>query len=88
MSHRAYCLAWQAASDIAPLSHAPTTILQINIGLYCNQACVHCHVESSPLRTEQMSPATIDQVRPTSYPHLIPTLRESRVCWLHTVAVP
>ena len=28
-------------------------ILQINIGLYCNQACGHCHVESSPLRTEE-----------------------------------
>lgn len=29
------------------------TVLQINIGLYCNQACAHCHVESSPLRTEE-----------------------------------
>lgn len=28
-------------------------VLQINIGLYCNQACGHCHVESSPLRTEE-----------------------------------
>ncbi|KAI2514197.1 DUF3641-containing protein [Fragilaria crotonensis] len=27
--------------------HEPQ-ILQINIGLYCNQACGHCHVESSP----------------------------------------
>ena len=24
-------------------------------GLYCNQACSHCHVESSPLRKEMMS---------------------------------
>ena len=32
-------------------------ILQLNIGLYCNQACNHCHVESSPLRKEEtMSP--------------------------------
>lgn len=30
-------------------------VLQVNIGLYCNQACGHCHVESSPLRTEMMS---------------------------------
>jgi radical SAM/Cys-rich protein len=29
-------------------------ILQLNIGLYCNQACNHCHVESSPQRTETM----------------------------------
>ncbi len=32
----------------------PTEIVQLNIGLYCNQACSHCHVESSPLRTEMM----------------------------------
>lgn len=29
-------------------------ILQLNIGLYCNQACAHCHVESSPLRKTEM----------------------------------
>ena len=28
--------------------------LQINIGYKCNQACKHCHVNSSPLRTEEM----------------------------------
>jgi sulfatase maturation enzyme AslB (radical SAM superfamily) len=33
-------------------------VLQLNIGLYCNQACRHCHVESSPLRSEMMSAAT------------------------------
>jgi radical SAM/Cys-rich protein len=32
-------------------------VLQINIGLYCNQACGHCHVESSPLRKEEMMTA-------------------------------
>jgi hypothetical protein len=36
------------------ISRKPTTILQLNIGLYCNQACTHCHVESSPLRKEMM----------------------------------
>jgi sulfatase maturation enzyme AslB (radical SAM superfamily) len=30
-------------------------VLQANIGLYCNQACNHCHVESSPKRKEMMS---------------------------------
>ena len=29
--------------------------LQINIGYKCNQACSHCHVDSSPNRTEIMS---------------------------------
>ena len=32
-----------------------TEVLQLNVGLYCNQACSHCHVESSPKRTEVMS---------------------------------
>ncbi|KAG7348108.1 radical SAM/Cys-rich domain protein [Nitzschia inconspicua] len=35
----------------------PPKVLQINIGLYCNQACSHCHVESSPLRTEEVMTA-------------------------------
>ena len=39
----------------------PATILQLNIGLYCNQACSHCHVESSPRRTEMMDRATAEQ---------------------------
>ncbi|MDH3627318.1 MAG: arsenosugar biosynthesis radical SAM protein ArsS [Acidobacteriota bacterium] len=30
------------------------TTLQLNIGLRCNLACLHCHVESGPLRKEQM----------------------------------
>ena len=33
----------------------PIETLQINIGYKCNQACKHCHVNSSPLRTEKMS---------------------------------
>lgn len=37
-----------------PLVRKPTAIFQLNIGLYCNQACRHCHVESSPKRTEMM----------------------------------
>lgn len=37
------------------ISRRDTKILQLNIGLYCNQACNHCHVESSPRRTEQMT---------------------------------
>lgn len=36
-------------------------MFQLNIGLYCNQACSHCHVESSPRRTEMMDRATAEQ---------------------------
>jgi radical SAM/Cys-rich protein len=37
--------------------------LQINIGLKCNQQCVHCHVNSSPKRTEMMSLETLESVK-------------------------
>ncbi len=37
--------------------------LQINIGLKCNQQCVHCHVNSSPKRTEMMSVETLSLVK-------------------------
>ena len=41
------------------------TTLQINIGLVCNLACKHCHVESSPIRSgddENMTAETADRV--------------------------
>ena len=38
-------------------SHLST--LQMNVGLKCNLACKHCHVESSPARTEEMSQETM-----------------------------
>lgn len=37
------------------LTRKSTQVLQLNVGLFCNQACGHCHVESSPLRKETMS---------------------------------
>jgi radical SAM/Cys-rich protein len=43
------------------LDRKATKILQLNIGLYCNQACNHCHVESSPKRTEAMTIETADR---------------------------
>ena len=36
--------------------------IQVNIGLTCNLACRHCHVESSPKRDEQMDWPTICDV--------------------------
>ncbi|HXV80015.1 MAG TPA: arsenosugar biosynthesis radical SAM (seleno)protein ArsS [Candidatus Binatia bacterium] len=36
--------------------------LQVNLGRYCNLACIHCHVESGPTRTEMMNRETIDGV--------------------------
>lgn len=46
-------------SDFPAINRRKTEILQINIGLRCNQQCVHCHVNSSPKRTEKMNKATI-----------------------------
>ncbi len=36
--------------------------IQVNIGLTCNLACRHCHVESSPARAEQMDWDTMQLV--------------------------
>mmetsp|Transcript_24398 Transcript_24398/g.75229 ORF Transcript_24398/g.75229 Transcript_24398/m.75229 type:complete len:435 (+) Transcript_24398:165-1469(+) len=51
-------LAEHAASDAA---RTKTEVLQLNIGLYCNQACGHCHVESSPKRNEHMDERVADR---------------------------
>jgi radical SAM/Cys-rich protein len=37
-------------------------ILQINLGLQCNQRCNHCHLESSPQRREMMEWSTMERV--------------------------
>jgi radical SAM/Cys-rich protein len=37
-------------------------VLQVNMGRYCNLACIHCHVESGPTRTEMMSRDIVDGV--------------------------
>ncbi len=34
--------------------------VQINVGKLCNQACLHCHVEAGPKRTEMMSRQTAE----------------------------
>jgi radical SAM/Cys-rich protein len=45
-----------------PLRRAALATLQVNLGYRCNQACAHCHVDAGPLRTEEMSAATVDLV--------------------------
>lgn len=64
--------AWNISPDEHPIPQTqerggkrlrrnPAAILQLNIGLYCNQACSHCHVESSPARHEMMDRPTAEQ---------------------------
>jgi radical SAM/Cys-rich protein len=36
--------------------------LQVNMGRYCNQACLHCHVEAGPGRKEVMGHETVQAV--------------------------
>ena len=45
-----------------PLRATSIETLQVNIGLTCDLACRHCHVESSPKRTEQMEWRTMVMV--------------------------
>jgi radical SAM/Cys-rich protein len=44
------------------LKRGTTTTLQINLGLRCNQACRHCHLEAGPDRNEMMSWKTFEEV--------------------------
>ncbi len=47
---------------IALLRRAEVTTLQINIGLRCNLACHHCHVESGPKRSERLDRRGIQRI--------------------------
>lgn len=38
------------------------TVLQLNIGRKCNQACQHCHVAAAPWRTEMMNAKTARRI--------------------------
>ncbi len=37
-------------------------VLQANMGKYCNQACIHCHVEAGPGRKEMMTRETVEAI--------------------------
>lgn len=41
---------------LGPLRRALPTTLQVNVGLRCDLACHHCHVEAGPKRTEALGP--------------------------------
>ena len=54
-------------------SHTIDT-LQVNVGKLCNQACKHCHVDASPVRTEIMSGEIIEACLEVLGKYNIPTL--------------
>ena len=39
-----------------------TRMLQLNVGLICNQACRHCHLHAGPNRTESMDRKTAEAI--------------------------
>jgi len=56
------------------LSRRTIDALQVNMGRYCNQACIHCHVEAGPTRKEMMSRDTVEAVLRFLSGSKIPTL--------------
>ncbi len=59
-----------------PLDAQSLDTVQVNIGLTCDLACRHCHVESSPRRTEQMTWDTMEAV-----------IALARGCGAHTIDI-
>jgi radical SAM/Cys-rich protein len=51
-----------ARTDFPPIARRRLETLQVNLGYVCNQACLHCHVNAGPTRTESMTRETADLV--------------------------
>ncbi len=49
-------------AGLSMLERSATTVLQVNVGKLCNQACKHCHVEAGPKRTEIMEAPVMRRV--------------------------
>ncbi len=49
-------------TDFPPIRRRRLETVQVNLGYTCNQACLHCHVNAGPTRTESMDRETVDQV--------------------------
>jgi radical SAM/Cys-rich protein len=49
-------------SNGCSLNRRAVDVLQVNLGRYCNLACIHCHVESGPTRKELMSRENVEAV--------------------------
>jgi radical SAM/Cys-rich protein len=52
--------ALRVAETTGELRAATVTTLQVNVGKRCNQACRHCHVDASPIRTEVMADGVVE----------------------------
>jgi radical SAM/Cys-rich protein len=57
-----------------PIRRGRLDTLQLNVGYRCNQSCVHCHVDASPHRAEEMSADVADTALAFLERRRIPTL--------------
>jgi radical SAM/Cys-rich protein len=63
-----------ASAGHSPLRATGVTVLQMNLGKRCNQACRHCHVDAGPDRTEVMPPDVVEACLRFLESNDIPTL--------------
>ncbi len=61
MNTRSFSSALERAG-LPPLRRAHTTTLQVNVGLRCDLACHHCHVEAGPKRREALDARLAERV--------------------------
>ena len=63
-----------ASAGQGALRAAGVSILQVNVGKRCNQACHHCHVDAGPDRREVMPPDVVEACLRFLEAHDVPTL--------------
>ncbi len=68
-----------AESNLYPLTSTGISILQVNLGKLCNQACRHCHVDAGPGRKEVMARFLL----PILFPFADPVQAPSAVREIH-----
>jgi len=49
-------------TDFPAIGRGRLETVQVNLGYKCNQACLHCHVNAGPTRTEMMDARTVSEV--------------------------
>jgi radical SAM/Cys-rich protein len=64
----------QRLQQLGGLRKRTIEVLQVNLGKYCNQACLHCHVEAGPSRQEMMTWDTVAAVMGFLERSTIPTV--------------
>lgn len=51
-----------AARGLPAPARGAVTTLQVNLGKRCNLACLHCHVDAGPKRTETLARSTAERI--------------------------